>query len=113
MQPATRFRGAATRQFDLRKLIYSDIRETFGLAAQAAVRCIAKVAASYTTQKANDREGVVRFRKHAAQPSDDRIFRFASDDTVRIWTLGGRPKIPVVCGDRQRALLAFARARSI
>jgi hypothetical protein len=47
-------------------------------------------------------------RKHAAQPYDDRIFRFVAVDTV-IWTLAGRMKIPFVCGERQRALLAFRK----
>jgi hypothetical protein len=45
--------GAATRQFDLRKLIYSDYPRDVRAGGTAAVRCTAKVAASYTTQKAN------------------------------------------------------------
>jgi IS605 OrfB family transposase len=94
------------RQYDLQKLVYSDTRKTFDLTAQAAIRCIAKVADAY---KAKRSDGVVRFRKHAAQPYDDRIFRFVSGDMVSIWTLTGRQKIPFVCGERQRALLAFRK----
>jgi putative transposase len=57
-------------------------------------------------------EEPVRFRKHAAQPYDDRIFRFLPGvDQVSIWTLTGRIKLSFVCGERQRALLATARAR--
>jgi putative transposase len=103
------FDAGVTRQYDMHKLVYGSTREAFGLSSQVVVRCIAKVADAYTTQKANGRDGLVSFRKHAAQPYDDRIFRLVSNDTVSIWTLEGRQKIPFVCGDRQRALLAFRK----
>src|SRR5690606_9264926 len=92
------FEAGKTRQYDLHKLVYVSTRKTFDLSSQIVVRCIAKVADAYTTQKANGRDGLVRFRRHAAQPYDDRIFRLASNDTVSIWTLEGRQKIPFVCG---------------
>jgi IS605 OrfB family transposase len=93
------------KQFALHKLCYQDIRQRFGLTAQVAVRCIAKVADAY---KAGS--DVVRtFRKQAAQPFDDRIFRFRSDDLVSLWTTAGRLSIPYVCGDRQRTLLPFRK----
>jgi len=52
-----------SRKRDLQKLLYRSIREEFGLTAQAVIRCIGKVADAYTTQKANKREGLVRFRE--------------------------------------------------
>jgi len=101
------------RQYDLHKLAYADIRKEFDLTAQAAVRCIAKVADAYATTKANhhELEGPIRFRKHAAQPYDDRILRFLPGDAamVSIWTVTGREKISFVCGERQRALLAYRK----
>jgi IS605 OrfB family transposase len=113
MRPATRFRrgfeAGNARQYGIHKLVYADIRRDHGLTAQAAVRCSAKVADAYTTQNTNGREGVVRFRKHAAQPYDDRIFRSVADNMVSIWALKGQAKIPFVCGDRQRALLAYRK----
>lgn len=101
------FDAGVIRQYDLHKLVYADIRKDFGLTAQAAVLCIAKVADAYKTHKANGRkvDAPMQFRKHAAQPYDDRIFRLMADDMVSIWTLDGRAKLPFVCGDRQRALL--------
>lgn len=102
---ARAFESGKARQFDLHKLAYADIRERFGLTAQAAVRCIAKTADAYKTGK----DGQRSFRRHAAQPYDDRIVRFLSSDAVSIWTLGGREKIPFVCGERQRALLAYRK----
>jgi len=95
------FAVKTTRQFDMHKLFYAELRSRFELTAQVAVRCIAKVSDSYKTGKDTQRE----FRTHAAQPYDDRIFRFVAEDTVSIWLLGGRAKIPFVCGDHQRKLL--------
>lgn len=103
------FEAGKTRQFDLQKIAYRDARTRFDIAAQVAIRCIAKVADAYTTQKANGHEPKqIRFRKHAAQPYDDRIFRLMPD-SVSIWTLSGRQVIPFVCGERQRKLLAFRK----
>jgi putative transposase len=100
------------RQFNLQKVAYHRLRDEFGLTAQAAVRSIAKVADAYAAVKANGHklEGAIQFRKHAAQPYDDRIFRFLPGaDQISIWTLTGRIKLPFICGDRQRSLLAYRK----
>lgn len=39
------------RQFALHRLTYREVRATFGLSAQLAVRCIAKVTAAYKKTK--------------------------------------------------------------
>lgn len=103
------FEADKVRQFDLHKIGYAEVRSTFGLGAQPAVRCIAKVADAYTTQKANGRDGLVVFRKHSAQPYDDRIVGFKHDDIVSIWTLEGRIKVKSVMGKHQRILLEHRR----
>ena len=92
-------------QFALHKLTYQRCREQFGLAAQMTVRCIAKVADAYKA----DRKTRRRFKRYAAQPYDDRIFRLCSDTHLSIWTVHGRLTIPYVCGPRQRALLAYRK----
>jgi IS605 OrfB family transposase len=92
-------------QFALHKLAYERCREQFGLAAQMTVRCIAKVADAYKL----DRKTRRRFKRRAAQPYDDRIFRFCSDTELSLWTTQGRMTIAYQCGDRQRALLAFRK----
>lgn len=98
-----------TRQFDLHKIGYAEMRARFGLAAQAAVRCISKTADAF---KVGDTCETRTFRRHAAQPFDERIFRFLPGrDAVSIWTLGGRQVIPFACGERQRGLLARARGQ--
>jgi IS605 OrfB family transposase len=93
------------RQYDLHKLCYRELRERFEISAQVAIRCIAKVADAYKLDQKTQRT----FRKHSAQPYDDRIFRFAAGDVVSIWLLNGREKIAFVCGEHQRRLLEHRR----
>jgi len=81
------------RQFALHRLVYTKIRAHFGLGAQMAVRCIAKVADSH---KAGKKDKVRRFRRHAAQPYDARLVRWG-EDYVSLWTLEGRIKVPFRC----------------
>jgi IS605 OrfB family transposase len=95
------------RQFDLHRAAYLDIKDRFELGAQPAVRSIAKVADAFKV----NRTAPPVFRKYAAQPYDDRILRFG-DGFVSIWTLQGRIKIPFVCGEKQRELLAFRKGES-
>ncbi len=97
------FEAKITRQYNLHKFLYKETRDIFDLAAQVVVRCIAKVADVYKTKQ----DKPATFRKHAAQPYDARIFRFCENDTISIWTINGRQKIPFVCGLRQRELLAY------
>src|SRR5271166_231897 len=97
------------RQFDLHKLAYGDMRSKFGLSAQATVRSIAKVADSL---KAGNKKTRRTFEKHAAQPYDERIFRFLpGKDAISIWTLAGRQRIEFACGDRQRELMKTAKGQ--
>lgn len=97
------------RQYDLHHLGYAELRSRFGLSAQAAVRCIAKLADAF---KVGDRHETRRFDKHAAQPFDERIFRFLpGQDVLSIWALGGRQRIPFKCAEHQRSLLADAKGQ--
>ena len=95
-------------QFKLHKLAYYAIRQDFSLTAQAAVRCIAKVADAYKL----DRKAQRNFKPHGSIAYDDRILRYLKDDRVSIWTLEGRQTIPYACGPRQRELLAFRQGES-
>ena len=88
------------RKFDLQRLLYRDIRKQFGLSAQMAVRAIAKVADAYRLDHATQRD----FRPLGGICYDARVLSWR-EDSVSIWTLAGRERIPFVCGDRQRAQL--------
>jgi IS605 OrfB family transposase len=94
-------------QFALHRACYHEIRARFGLAAQVAVRLIAKVADAYK----RDRKPPRTFRRHGAIAYDDRILRYGAD-RVSLWTVEGRRQIPFVCGDHARRLLAFRQGES-
>ena len=94
-------------QFPIHRLTYGAVRETFGIAAQLTVRCIAKVADAYKLDKNTQRT----FSPLGAVAFDERILAYKRT-SVSIWTIDGRQAIPFVCGERQRALLAFRRGES-
>lgn len=95
-------------QFDIHKLAYEDVRETFALSAQVVVRCIAKVADAYKL----DRKTLRTFAPLGAAAYDSRILTYDAT-SVSIWTLEGRQRIPFVCGERQRRCSKRRRARAI
>jgi IS605 OrfB family transposase len=97
------------RNFDLRRHVYHEIKNVFGLSAQPAQHVIKKVADAYTTlpvgvaaghlgEKSSARRSgalgrPVRFRPNAAQPFDDRCLSWQLPDrTISIWTVHGRTK---------------------
>jgi putative transposase len=94
-------------QFPIHRLTYGAVRETFGVAAQLAARCIAKVSDAYKLDKRTQRT----FAPLGAVAFDERILAYKSA-SVSIWMMDGRQAIPFVCGERQRALLAFRRGES-
>ena len=97
------------RQFAIHKLTYQAARETFHLAAQLTVRCIAKVTDAYKLDRKTQRT----FQPHGAVAYDDRILSYALPDSlVSIWTLDGRQAIPFVCGERARQLLEHQRGET-
>lgn len=90
------------RAYDLQKATYYDVRERFGLTAQAAIRVIAVVADAYKLDKKAKRT----FRRMGAMTYDNRILTWALPKSqVSIWTLDGRERMMFVCGDKQRQLL--------
>jgi IS605 OrfB family transposase len=96
------------KQYNLHKLVYHTIRDTFGLSAQVVVRLIAKVADAYKL----DTKAKRVFRKHGSIAYDDRILSFKREERVSIWTVEGRQTIPFVCGDYQRKLLPFRKGET-
>jgi putative transposase len=79
-------------QFKLHHLVYRRIKDSSNLSAQALVRCISKVADAYKL----DRKSKRRFRPLGAITYDVRILAFKAD-SVSIWSVDGRLKIPFVC----------------
>lgn len=95
-------------QYALQKLAYHDCRREFPeLSSQVVIRALSKVADAYRL----DQERRRKFRALGAFAYDSRILSW-SGDTVSIWTVEGRQRIPFVCGERQRQLLANERGES-
>lgn len=90
------------RQYDLHHALYYTVREEFGLSAQVTVRIIAKVADAYKL----DRKARRTFKPHGSIAYDKRILSWRlSDQTVSIWTMNDRLRIPFLAGEHQLAML--------
>jgi IS605 OrfB family transposase len=87
-------------QYQLHKLLYYPIRATSGLSAQVVVRLFAKVADAYKLDHKRQRV----FRPLGSIAFDERILSWGRD-TVSIWTVAGRQRIPFLCDERARRLL--------
>ena len=97
------------RRFPLHKTYYRQIRDEFPLSAQIVCLLNAKVVDAYKLDKKVQRV----FRKHGSIAYDSRILGLnLAASTISIWTLGGREKMPFVCGEKQRALLVYPRGES-
>ena len=91
------------RAYDLHHATYYPVREKFGLSAQLAIRVIKDVADAYKLDTHTKRT----FRRMGSVTYDSRVLRwFLTKSEVTIWTMAGRQRIPFVCGDRQRKMLA-------
>ncbi|APU89130.1 transposase-like protein [Virus Rctr71] len=89
-------------QYDLHHATYHEVRSRFNLSAQMTVRAIAKVADAYKL----DRKSKRTFRPLGSVAYDNRILSWKFDNqTVNIWTVDGRQRIPFVVGDRQMRML--------
>lgn len=115
------------RNFSLRKHSYAEVKERWGLGAQAAQHVIKKTCDAYASLWANLSAGnlgkpssrryrraterPIVFRTEAAQPYDDRMLSWQTDArTVSLWTTSGRMKeIPFTAGPEQLAVLARHR----
>lgn len=79
-------------QYRLHQLVYRDIKESFKLTAQVVIRCISKVVDAYKLDKKTKRI----FRPLGAITYDSRILSY-KPDSVSIWSVDGRLRIPFVC----------------
>ena len=90
------------RQFDLHHAKYFELKERFGLGAQVAVRCISKVSDAYKKDKKTKRV----FKDTGSIAFDSRILSWKmKDQSINIWTLIGRLRVPFLAGKKQLALL--------
>ncbi|MFE6335650.1 RNA-guided endonuclease InsQ/TnpB family protein [Streptomyces sp. NPDC057798] len=121
------FTTGITRNRELRAQIYLQIKDRWSLGAQAAQHVIKKTSDAYAALAGNLKAGTlgrpgskrhtkatskpITFRPHAAQPYDDRMLSWQTEQrTVSIWTVEGRMKrVPYTGNEDQLLLLARRR----
>src|SRR5271157_6470450 len=86
-------------KFSLQKLVYGELRTTYKLAAQLAIRCISKASEAYKRDKSIQ----PTFKPEGAIVYDERIMNFKGIDTVSLLTLSGRVLLPFRFGAYQKA----------
>ena len=79
-------------QFKIHNEVYHTLKGSSNLSAQVLVRCVSKVADAYKLDKKTKRT----FRPLGSITYDSRILSYKGD-TVSIWSVGGRLKMPFVC----------------
>ena len=95
------FAERTANKFLLQRRYYGEIRSTFELSAQMAVRVIAKVCEVYKRDKAKR----PHFKPRGAIVYDQRLCSFKSLDRVSLLTLTGRQVMPYLFGEYQRPLV--------
>jgi IS605 OrfB family transposase len=93
--------------FELRKLVYHEVREKFGLSSQQAQLAIKAVSDVYK----RDKSIRVTFRPHAAIPYDVRTMGFKGIDKVSLLTLEGRIVVPFILGKYQADRIGNAKGQ--
>ena len=86
-------------KFELQKLVYGDIRQTYGLSSQLTIRAISKATEAYK----RDRKVLPTFRREGAMTFDPRVMSFKGLNTVSLLTVRGRQRILFRVGDYQKA----------
>jgi IS605 OrfB family transposase len=97
------FAHGVVSQYALQCRYYHDVRTQFGLGAQATCLVFSKVADAYKLDRLTQR----RFRPHGSVAFDIRNLKILmAKQQASIWTVDKRERIPFVCGEYQREILA-------
>jgi putative transposase len=93
------FAEKSANKIALQKVVYGDLRTTYKLPSQLAIRCISKASEAYKQDKSIQ----PAFRPEGAIVYDERVMSFKGLTHVSLLTLSGRVLIPFLIGDYQRA----------
>src|SRR2546426_11742345 len=86
-------------KFALQKLVYGELRSTYKLPAQLAIRAISKASEAYK----RDKSIKPTFRPEGALVYDERIMNFKGIDAVSLLTISGRVLLPFRFGAYQQS----------
>jgi putative transposase len=91
------FAKHTANKFVLQKLVYGELRTTYKLPSQVAIRCISKVSEAYKRDKSIQ----PTFRSEGAIVYDERVMSFKGLTHVSLLTLTGRVLVPFRMGGYQ------------
>ncbi len=83
-------------QFKVHHLVYHDLKKRTRLSAQVVIRCISKVIDAYKLNRTRKRS----FKPLGGIAYDSRILSYKTD-SISIWSVNGRLKIPFVCHNQK------------
>src|SRR5437879_6217628 len=88
-------------KFELQRVVYGELRTTYKLAAQLAIRCISKASEVYKRDKSIQ----PTFKPEGAIVYDERVMSFKGLLTVSLLTLSGRVVVAFRIGAYQESRL--------
>src|SRR5256712_12272157 len=91
------FAEKTANKFELQKLVYGELRTTYKLAAQLAIRAISKASEAYKRDKSIQ----PTFQPEGAIVYDERVMSFKGLLTVSLLTIQGRVLVPFLVGHYQ------------
>jgi putative transposase len=105
---AVAFREQSANKHALQKLVYGELRTTYQLSSQLAIRCISKATEAYK----RDKSIKPRFRPEGAVVYDPRVMSFKGLNTVSLLTIDGRVLIPFRIGTYQEARMGSIKGQA-
>ncbi|GCE50693.1 IS605 OrfB family transposase [Thermosporothrix hazakensis] len=102
------FREQSANTFALQKLVYGELRATYKLPSQLAIRCISKAAEAYK----RDKSIKPSFRETGAIVYDPRVMSFKDLHQVSLLTLSGRVLVPFRIGGYQEARMGSIKGQA-
>src|SRR6202162_429851 len=102
------FAEKTANKFELQKLVYGELRATYKLAAQLAIRCISKASEAYK----RDKRIQPTFRPEGAIVYDERVMSFKGLLSVSLLTIAGRVLVPLRIGGYQESRLDLIKGQA-
>ena len=102
------FEEKSANKFALQKLVYGELRTTYKLPSQLAIRCISKAAEAYK----RDKSIKPSFRPEGAIVYDPRVMSFKDLNQVSLLTLSGRVLVPFRVGGYQESRMGSIKGQA-
>ena len=102
------FAEKTANKFELQKQVYGELRTTYKLAAQLAIRAISKASEAYKRDKSIQ----PAFKPEGALVYDERVMSFKGLLTVSLLTLSGRVLVPFQVGAYQESRMGSIKGQA-